>query len=334
MTKEQLLKRFRQLVLGMSPLLVNQGCARSGVDYYTADGGIIVQQDGSVSFDAGMSDAGAPDAGKVDAGAFLPSLRCGFEPDAGIVSAFCVDVCAPVLTGINGLYKCEDEGNRVIGCYSSFCGVGRADPGSSSASAGIGLGKSFAAMAANEVEAVFAFEQLSRELAQHGLDDSFIEAALKSALQEREHAEVMSRATRATGGSFEVQRNEFESRTAFEIAKDNAVQGCVREHFGSLVGLFQSVNATSSLVRHSMAAVTKDEISHGAFSMELAQKLESLLTVSERRHVRELQRRALGELSSTLLNGHTESGRQELGLPNADQLNDLVGGWSRIVGLS
>ena len=128
----------------------------------------------------------------------------------------------------------------------------------------------------------------------------------------------------ARGAHFTVARGEHAGRSIEEIAFDNAVEGCARETFGCLVGFHQAQHATDPEVRRVMAAVSDDELGHGAWSWELAKHLERMLPVVKRRQARELRDEALHTLANGLLEAVPAAEHAALGLPDAGQLHAMA----------
>ncbi|MGH7436059.1 MAG: ferritin-like domain-containing protein, partial [Polyangiaceae bacterium] len=55
-----------------------------------------------------------------------------------------------------------------------------------------------------------------------------------------------------------------------DIATENAAEGCVRETFGALIGIWQARFAGDPQVRRAMNGVARDESRHAALSWEVA----------------------------------------------------------------
>src|SRR5262249_3054251 len=117
------------------------------------------------------------------------------------------------------------------------------------------------------------------------------------------------------------------TRTALELALDNAAEGCTREAFGALVGLYQAEHATEADVKRTFAAVADDEIGHAAFSFELAKWLDGQLSDSERNEVRRARQQALEGLVRHMSAGQRLPCHDALGLPNAAGVEALAAGF-------
>lgn len=328
MTRDQLNRMFRKALLGMAatPLVALPGCGRSFP--YDDELALIRSRE-----DAGPRDAGhdggflRPDAGRdggVDAGQWILRLNCTFNGgDSGFPLSECTALCSTITQG-QTVIGCTPTSGNVLLC-STFCGVGRLASGVAAICDGEGLGLVLADMAAHEAAAVIAFEQLARELDAHGLDRSFGRGALRAAEEERRHARAVGAlATRHQGRFALIRANEVPLRSVEELAFDNAVEGCVRETFGSLVGGYQAIHATNPAIRSVMANVSADEVGHGAWSWELARQLEQRLPVVKRRQAREASEEALRRMSMGMLEAVPREQHAALGLPDEERLETIA----------
>jgi hypothetical protein len=110
----------------------------------------------------------------------------------------------------------------------------------------------------------------------------------------------------------------YDLRSAFDLALDNAIEGCVNETFGALVLHVQALTAEDSATRRVFADIAEDEARHAELSRDLATWLDGRLTSSERETVRRAATHAWNELASgldeTALDGDCEL--RALGLPD------------------
>ncbi len=145
------------------------------------------------------------------------------------------------------------------------------------------LGAYFADMAALESSAVRAFERLARELDALGAPATLIARARSAARDEVRHARVAGSLARRFGASAPaVSSDELAVRDRLAVARENAVEGCVRETFGALVGTFQARAARDPDVARAMGAIARDETEHAALAWDVAAWLEPQLTDAER----------------------------------------------------
>ncbi len=163
------------------------------------------------------------------------------------------------------------------------------------------LARFFGDAAYLEAASVFAFERLEEELERLGAPADLIEAARVSRDDEVRHARMTSSIARRFGAKVtEPAVGETKERTPFEIALENAVEGCVRETYGALVAHWQARNAGDRAIACIMQAIAEDETRHAALAWDVASWLEPRLSPLERRAVNEARERAKRELRAEL----------------------------------
>lgn len=188
-----------------------------------------------------------------------------------------------------------------------------------------GAGGYLARMAHFEAAAVSAFVHLAEELDDLGAPLNFVETAKQAAREEVVHAHAVAALAKSRGARAPSPRlTPPPLRTLEEVAAENAAEGCVREAFGALIGLYQSAHAKAPDVRATMALVAKDEVSHAAFSFQLHRHFVSRLDGEARERVERQREQALGELLHRAFTFEDAPWRDELGLPSADLLFDLA----------
>jgi hypothetical protein len=159
------------------------------------------------------------------------------------------------------------------------------------------LGAYFGSVAHLEEVAVFAFAELARELAHHGAPAELIERAERSRRDEIRHGRIMrALADRFGGDAPEPRVTEQPPRSLEELARDNAVEGCVRETFGALVGMWQGRFARDRGVRAAMRRVAVDETSHAALSWDIDRWARSRLDAEANARIDAARDDALREL--------------------------------------
>ncbi|MCA9645810.1 MAG: hypothetical protein KC492_34200, partial [Myxococcales bacterium] len=132
-------------------------------------------------------------------------------------------------------------------------------------------GHYFAECADLERAAVFAFARMAAELRALGAPAELVGDAQRARAEEARHVKVMDvLAEKFRGESTGVTLPELELRGAFEVALENAVEGCVRESYGALVGLWQAERAEQPEVREALRDVAQDELRHAALSWRVA----------------------------------------------------------------
>ncbi|WNG56046.1 ferritin-like domain-containing protein [Archangium gephyra] len=159
------------------------------------------------------------------------------------------------------------------------------------------LGRHFASAAHLEAASIKAFLRLREELALHGADVTLQDAALVSALEEVMHTDVSTRLARRFGATpRRPEVAELPLRSLFEVALDNAVEGCVRETFGALVGHHQALHARDPEVREAMTRIAEDETRHAELSWAIDRWAREQLPAAERTALHEAQREAVATL--------------------------------------
>lgn len=188
-----------------------------------------------------------------------------------------------------------------------------------------GAGGYLARMAHFEAASITAFAQLSSELEDLGAPLELVEQARRAAREETVHAHAVGALARARGTVPPDPRLKPPPlRTLEEVAADNAAEGCVREAFGALVGLHQSVHAADPEVRSTMRMVARDEIAHAALSFQLHHYFVTRLDASARARVEQGRDQALAALLHQVFTFEDAPWRDELGLPAADALFEMA----------
>lgn len=192
----------------------------------------------------------------------------------------------------------------------------RADAPSRSSNA---VGAFFANVTRLEASAVDAFDILIDELRSLGAPEAILEMAWEAREDEVRHTDTMGAIARRYGaepGSGKV--DPIEGRTAYEIALENAVEGCVRETFGALVGAYQAQAAQDPAIRDAMRSIADDELRHAELSWAVASWLEPQLSPDERARIAEAKREAIEALREEAAMTHDESLVTLAGLPTPD----------------
>lgn len=161
------------------------------------------------------------------------------------------------------------------------------------------FGDYLANMAHLEAASVISFERLARELAAFAAPQRLIDAALASRADEVRHAEIMGRLALGHRGELvEPEVAATGSRTLEEIALENAVEGCVRETYGALVGGHQAQHALNRSLRSVMVRIAQDEARHASLSHQVHRWITPRLSHAARERVRHAQQRAVFALAA------------------------------------
>lgn len=228
--------------------------------------------------------------------------------------------CAPIET-TGYLLKVDKSGNITVlssaVISSSPACVGRRPDGlrAPAGCAATGPVGAFLAEAAHlEAASVTAFRRLRRELRAHGAPARLLRAASRAAGDEIRHARQtagLARRYNASAASPHVQPGRLRSLEA--IALDNAVEGCVRETFGALVGLYQAGAARDPFIARAMSGIAADEVRHAALAWQVARWADRRLSPAARARVRAARLSAIATL------------RAEVESPVASELTTLAG---------
>jgi hypothetical protein len=108
------------------------------------------------------------------------------------------------------------------------------------------------------------------------------------------------------------------------IARENAVEGCVRETYGVLVAKWQARSAQDAQVRQALATIARDEARHADIAADVASWAEARLSAAERRGVRAACRQAMEELRGQLTFDPPLALVEQAGLPPAAEARQLL----------
>lgn len=165
------------------------------------------------------------------------------------------------------------------------------------------VGVHFESMANLEAASVVAFRRLARQLAHHGAPRELLARVRKAIRDEIRHARTTRRLAMRHGVTPrppEVAPMTTKLPSLFEIARDNAEEGCVRETYGALVAHLQASRAEDREVRAAMSVIAEEETEHAALSWDLAAWLEAQLTELERRALQAVREHAIVNLARDL----------------------------------
>lgn len=215
----------------------------------------------------------------------------------------------------------------VIGTAAAFVGIlgsgswahGRRHAGLEGCegrSEGTALGQCFASMAELEEASVPAFEHLARELTAHGAPERLVRAAVRSADEERRHARMMGALARRFGGRPRpVRVAKVPVRSLGELARENAVEGCVGETWGALQALWQARFSSDRAVRAVTRRVARDEARHAALAWGVDAWARERLSASEREGIAEARETAVASLGARAPSVPAVEDSRVLGLP-------------------
>jgi hypothetical protein len=227
--------------------------------------------------------------------------------------------CGLTLTDSGYEWQMAEAGPYTIGC-GTCPNVGRRPAGLQrprNKSAASALGYYFARASHLEAASVHAFERLYRELRGHRAPRNLLRAAERSARDEVRHAHMTARLARQYGSDPPVARVRRQGARSLErMARENVVEGCVRETFGALVATWQADHAADRRVRACMTRIATDETRHAALAWAVAQWAEPLLDRGARDRVKRAQRSAIAKLQRDIATPTTAELVREAGLPD------------------
>jgi hypothetical protein len=187
------------------------------------------------------------------------------------------------------------------------------------------VGRFFEDAAAAEAASVEAFDLVARELESFDAPRELALRARAAARDEVRHAALMSK---RAGTSRTHPPRALATRTPFEAALDNAVEGCVNESFAAVVARFQSRTAKNEDLAREFAAIADDECAHGDLAHDIAAWLEPRLPPAERARVSSARERARRDLVAHAFEASGEPNdaisREMLGLPTREQATALA----------
>jgi hypothetical protein len=221
--------------------------------------------------DAGVADAGLSDGGAIDGG------------DGGSATYRCPTPSAPL----------------TITCDPPAC-LGRLTEGFITPTYASNLGDRFAAMAFLEAVSVHAFERLERELHAHGASAAMLRDTRRARRDEQRHTAMMTRLARRNGTDARLPEAPAPApvRSLFDVTLENAVEGCVRETYGAVIGLIEGETATESSIRKAMRAVATDECRHAELAWAVHAWAMPQLSAAEAQRVQAAMRVAIAEIAA------------------------------------
>ena len=192
------------------------------------------------------------------------------------------------------------------------------------------LGEYLARTAHLEAASVIAFERLAEELSLHQAPAELVERALLAREDEQRHAAVMLELALSRGGQPEaVRTHQFRPRGVLELALENAVEGCIRETYGALVGAHQATRAKDLELRMAFRCIAPDEARHAALAHAVHGWACERLDPGARERLRKAQLTAVFELARECSLTPDPELIEAAGLPDAGMACALLGELTR-----
>jgi hypothetical protein len=187
------------------------------------------------------------------------------------------------------------------------------------------LGEYFARLAELEEASSQAFHLLSAELTEHGAPAALVRATKRASREEARHVELVSGLARKHGATVTLPTIERAPPRDLEaLAIDNAMEGCVRETYLSLVAARQAETAEDLTIRAALKSIARDESEHAALSWTLAGWLEPRMRGEARRRYSHGARIAIQALRSEAYAPYAEALRRITGLPSVRDALALI----------
>jgi hypothetical protein len=194
------------------------------------------------------------------------------------------------------------------------------------------LGGLFAMASELEAESVESFFTLAKTLRRFAAPESLVRAAEAAARDERRHARSMGRLAARFGATPRAPRSGGrEARSLFELARDNGVEGCVRETFGALVATRQAMAARDPYVAEAMRSIARDETRHAALAFAVAAWVKPALTELEQTELERAIRAAILALEAECAEDPSAALCEAAGLPSANTALAMLGALEREV---
>lgn len=265
----------------------------------------VAERDAAVS-DVAESDAAVSDAAVSDAD--VCASLCPAQPEG-----------APAWYALRGCEAATVDGGAGTMChYEAFCPGGRETAGvHTGAPAGRSAGELLAAMASLEHGAVHAFRRLARELAAHGAPASLQRAARRAIPEERRHARAMQGLAARYGATARrpSRAGAAAARDLEAFARENAVEGCVRETWGATLAAWQAARAHDPAVREAFAVIARDEARHADLAWRIARWADGVLPVDARDRVRAARHEAATALRAAARHEGLDDPQGRIGWP-------------------
>ena len=163
-----------------------------------------------------------------------------------------------------------------------------------------GVGGFLAEQARLEAASVRAFLDLARALAMHGAPRVLVDACRRAAGDEIVHAVLTGRLARSFGVTPVIDHSAAAALpTLEELARANAVEGCVRETWGAMIATWQAHAADHPAIRAAMRRIAPDETRHATLSRAIHRWAMRRLDAAARMRVTLARSAALVELATS-----------------------------------
>ena len=290
------------------PLEVCLALCDQGVIYESLECALAVA-DGGTAGEGSTTDTPADGASSSDSGTGGESTAGGSDTATGGGPSVTLEC---TYTGLS----CDSAGRRSAGLLAPQPATGHG-----------ALGRYFAAMAHNEAASVASFVRLEAELADHGAPAELLARVRAAARDEVRHARVMRRLARAHGVEPVRPRHvEVGLRPLAEIARENAIEGCVTETWSALLCTWQARHSVDPEIAAALRQIAADETRHADLAWALAVWMAGRLDAATNASIETDRFAAAAALMPSLEITMSAAARAALGLPSTATARVLASG--------
>ena len=187
------------------------------------------------------------------------------------------------------------------------------------------LGEHFAEAAYRELASVYTYDRLAQGLQEQGAPASLVTAARRAGQDKVRSARRLSRLCRCHGGTPRQPAIEpVRSRPLELIARDAAVEGCIKARFAGMLAQHQVEHASESNVRAVMRAIASDSLRHVALARRVVGWSTHRLGSAEQGRIQLEQGHALQALAARWTRPLDPEVRARVGLPDASVARQMV----------
>jgi hypothetical protein len=215
-------------------------------------------------------------------------------------------------------FGCNFAPDGRISYYCGQCGVGRIAAGTPDFNRGESLGDRLAHQAYYEAASVHAFAHLADALHCAGAPTSLVQRARQAAQDETKHAATFAHLALEHGVNAQSPSHPSATPSLFDLALENATEGCVRETLGAFVARHQSEHARTPALRAAFASIADDELAHAIYSWDLMAWFDTVLAPEERAAMHAAYEAACASALNDVQTAQ-DTLDAHLGLPNADE---------------
>jgi len=182
------------------------------------------------------------------------------------------------------------------------------------------------ASAAIEHASVTAFRHLAHELSALGAPPDLVARAFAAADEEVQHAAAKCDLARRRGVAVTLPDVATPPvRDLAALARENVVEGCVRETWGALLATWQGAHAADVTARAALATIAVDESRHAELAWDVDDWARSRLPADEVGALDAARAEAVEALGREALGAHDRTLREDFGAPGPSDAARLFG---------